>query len=379
MDRICTIIALNYLPQVMALLESIRTIYPDIEVFVLITDAETRMQPHLPSANILLPDDLELSPAWLGEMKNYYDPVEFATSLKPFLLKTLLTEDVSTVTFLDPDILLFGDLTEGINGAQSTGISLVPHRITPVDPEGSISREVSFLRYGIFNLGYISVGQKGKKMLDWWGQRLRWYCTRFPDDVVFTDQKWANFVPALFDNEVLRHPGYDFASWNIDERPLSISNGKFLVAGEPLKFIHFSQMSGELAAGRGTTHWQDSLDFSEQSLNSLALISDITHNYSEKLILFRKIISEGRELPKPQTRSRVLSFHYRQRMIRESVYSARNNKKNSSFSHRVRLSPLSASKLALLLERSSTINGARKGFLEDKAKLTYRLRNLFQK
>jgi hypothetical protein len=350
-----------------------------MEVFVLITDADTREQPLLPSANILLPSDLDLSPDWLAEMQSYYDPVELATSLKPFLLRTLLDENSSTVTFLDPDILLFGDLSEGIRGALLTGIALTPHRLMPVDQEDSIEREIAFLKYGIFNLGYISVGRKGKEMLDWWGARLRWYCTRFPDDVVFTDQKWANFIPALFDNEVLRHPGYDFASWNIDERPISIIDNRYFVAGEPLKFVHFSQMSGELAAGRNTTHWEDSLDHSEQSQHSLALISKITLDYQAKLILFKQMIAENHAVSRRESQNRPLSFHFRQKMIRESIHSTMGHKETPLISTGGRFSSFSASRFALALERSSTLNGARKGFQEDKGRLAYRLRNFFHK
>ena len=113
MHRLCTIIALNYLPQAIALVDSTREVHPNIEFYVLITDATQREQPNLSNAQILLPEDLDISEDWLSEMRSYYDTVEFATSLKPFLLSTLLTPSVSTVTFLDPDILLFSELTQG--------------------------------------------------------------------------------------------------------------------------------------------------------------------------------------------------------------------------------------------------------------------------
>ena len=216
MNRLCTIIAQNYLPQAMALLESARKIYPDIEFYVLITDAISSSQPLLEGARVLLPTDLDIEPEWLSDMQSYYDPVEFATSLKPFLLNTLLTSGVATVTFLDPDILLFSELTQGFEAAKKSGIALSPHRLTPSEIQGKNFGELSFLKYGVFNLGYISVGQSGRPMLEWWGDRLRWFCTRFPDDVIFTDQKWMDLVPALFSLSVIRAFGYDFAPWNIN-------------------------------------------------------------------------------------------------------------------------------------------------------------------
>jgi len=227
MDRLCTIIALNYLPQAMALLDSTQKIYPNIDFFILITDAKSRDQKGLECATVLLPEDLEIPADWLGDMRAYYDPVELATSFKPFLLKTLLSDGVSTATFLDPDILVFSELSEGMSAARRTGIAITPHRLTPMNVVDSHFSELSFLQYGIFNLGYIAVGQKALPMLRWWSERLRWYCTRYPDDVVFTDQKWINFVPAFYDHTVIRNPGYNFAPWNIDERPLSKVNGVF--------------------------------------------------------------------------------------------------------------------------------------------------------
>ena len=81
MHRLCTIIALNYLPQAIALVDSTREVYPDIEFYVLITDATQGEQLNLSNAQILLPEDLDISEDWLSEMRSYYDTVEFATSL----------------------------------------------------------------------------------------------------------------------------------------------------------------------------------------------------------------------------------------------------------------------------------------------------------
>ena len=260
MNRLCTIIALNYLPQAMALLDSSRNIHPDSEFYVLITDAKTDTEVQLEGATVLLPEDLKLSPEWLADMRSYYDPVELATSLKPFLLKTLLTNNIDSVTFLDPDIVLFSDLAEGFSMAKNSGIALTPHRLTPSNIHNSNFSELAFLQYGIFNLGYISVGQKALQMLEWWGERLHWYCTRFPYDVVFTDQKWMNFVPAFFEFEVVRNPGYDLAPWNLDERPLSRVGEKYFAGERPLVFIHFSQMdwlpARKLTCGRSVWNSQ---------------------------------------------------------------------------------------------------------------------------
>jgi hypothetical protein len=376
MNRICTIIAMNYLPQAMALLDSTRKIYPDIEFWILVTDSERREIPYLSSAIILLPEDLDIPIEWLEEMREYYDIVEFATSLKPFLLSTLLSDGVSSVTYLDPDILLFSELSEGFKAAGEFGTALTPHRLTPsniLDPEFS---ELEFLRYGIFNLGYICVGQKAKPMLKWWSERLRWYSTRFPFDVVFTDQKWMNFIPALFDFKVIRNFGYDLAPWNLDERNLSIVENSYFVNESPLVFIHFSQMSGALALGKQCNYWRINHDSSASQKESLKNVLRLTEDYSSQLIANRAEVVAWLDGTTRVVKSRIRRFRKRQAMIQSShkrqqgiiVKKMRSNHRN----------PFDLYTLPWpnIFERSSTLNGAVAGLLEDRRRLVSKYRKI---
>lgn len=370
MNRICTIIAVNYLPQAIALLESTRQIYPEIEFWVLVTDATSKDIPFLPTANVLLPEDLVIPEEWLADMRSYYDQVELATALKPFLLSTLLSSEVSTVTYLDPDILLYSELTEGFSAARESGIALAPHRLTPSNILLSEFGELDFLRYGIFNLGYICVGQRGRAMLLWWEERLRWYCTRFPLDVVFTDQKWMNFVPALFDFKVIRNFGYDFAPWNLDERALSKVHDQYFVNESPLIFIHFSQMSGGLAAGRGTDSWERAHKRSNQGTDSLRIINDLTDAYAMRLIDLKEEVMNW-SIGNTRDANRVIpNFHRRQKLIQISLNRERGlANKSNLYLHR---NPFRGrlSGLGKILERSTTLNGMRLGFSEDLGRLS---------
>jgi hypothetical protein len=377
MDRICTIIAFNYMPQAVALLESTRKIYPNVEFYVLITDSTSRAHPFLESATILLPSDLDLPLEWLREMRSYYDPVEFATSVKPFLLSKLLDEGVTTVTFLDPDILLLDNLDEGISAASEYGIALTPHRLTPPNISQPGYNEILFLKYGIFNLGYISVGQKSKPMLAWWGEKLRWFCTRFPDDDVFTDQKWMNFVPAYFDFKVIRNPGYDFAPWNIDERPVTSINGKLYAGESALVFVHFSQMSSDLAAGRILNNWEKLLSGSLESKKSLDLIEKLTIDYSARLVELSRLIVADKDYQPDRVIQPIASFHTRQRWIRQSMKSGLIEKsQNRKSLDKIKMR---FPKIAKALERSAMLNGMRRGFRSDLLRLNQRVRNFLHK
>jgi len=363
MNRFCTIIAMNYLPQAMALLESTRKVYPEVDFYVLIIDGTSKDITYLPTAHILLTEDLNIPSDWLSQMRSYYDAMELATSLKPFLLNTLLTNEIDTVTYLDPDILLFGELTEGIEIAKEHGIALTPHRLSPSNILKPTFSELEFLKYGIFNLGYIAVGQSSKDMLAWWSSRLRWYCTKFPNDPSFTDQKWVNFIPALFDFKIVKSKGYNLASWNLDERPLALIEESYFAGGDPLRFIHFAQMSGVLAKGGKTDRWADSLVANKESMNSLRLISEITDIYSKQLVDFGNSIQYGDNLDMGKQK---LTYHFKRRLIEKSISEERNL---NIFSKKPRNHFRRFSGVSLLFEKSSAINGFRDGLALDKRKI----------
>jgi len=346
----------------MALLESTRKIYPHIPFFVLIIDSDTKDIPALASSIVLLPSDLDMPPVWIEQMKMYYDSMELATSLKPFLLKTLLTDEVSTVTFLDPDILLFDELTEAFDAARDFGIALTPHRLTPSSSLDAGLDEIAFLKYGIFNLGFISVGHTSKPMLLWWGERLRWYCTKFPNDSVFTDQKWMNFVPAFFTHKIILHPGYNFAPWNIDERPLSLQDGSYFAGGKRLVFIHFSQMSGALAAGKQADNWGTQKNVNHETDESLELISSITREYSNKLVNNGENVIKIQKVHRPNVK---LSYHQKMSInskIKEADFS--NSSRSQQFLNRGIMFK-TYSKISCALEKSSALNGFRDGLKLD--------------
>lgn len=373
MNRFCTIIAMNYLPQAMALLESTRKVYPEEEFYVLIIDGTLKNVSYLPTAQILLAEDLDIPSHWLSQMRTYYDAMELATSLKPFLLSTLLIDEIETVTYLDPDILLFGELKEGIDIARQFGIALTPHRLSPSNILETSFSELEFLKYGIFNLGYISVGQSSKDMLSWWGSRLRWYCTKFPNDPSFTDQKWINFVPALFSFGIVKSKGYNLASWNLDERQLTLIDGRYFAGSDSLSFIHFAQMSGVLAKGGKSNHWEDSLDSNPESLNSLQLISEITNNYSKQLVNFSTTIQCGDTLV---IQDHKLSYHHKKWLIKKSISEARHLKNTPQ---RPRYQTRKSFRFGFLLEKSSAINGFRDGLADDIVKIWSLIDRIFKK
>jgi hypothetical protein len=79
-------------------------------------------------------------------------------------------------------------------------------------------------------------------ILDWWDARLRYYCYADYTDGLHTDQKWMDYAPALFTEQlqIVRHYGVNVSPWNLIERPLVKREGIYYAGTDPLIFFHFS-------------------------------------------------------------------------------------------------------------------------------------------
>lgn len=244
----CTIVAKNYLAHARVLAESFREHHPAGSFSVLIVDAD---EPDGSGAHE--PFDL-LTPAQIGierleflRMAAMYDVLELSTSLKPSFLKALLDSGLDDVAYFDPDIQIFTPLDDIAEHARAHGIVLTPHVTQAMPRDGLSPGEQTILAAGIYNLGFIAVARSADKFLDWWSNRLARECVLAPElGHSFVDQRWVDFVPALFDHYILRDEGCNVAHWNLPTRELVRSNGSFLVNGRPLRFFHFSGYDPEL-------------------------------------------------------------------------------------------------------------------------------------
>src|SRR5262249_49877928 len=127
------------------------------------------------------------------------------------------------------------------------------HILTPIQLDGKRPTENTFLRYGVYNLGFISARRTDESLalMRWWKERTYSAGHFSPDGGMFVDQLYMNLAPLLFGGiSVLRHEGYNVAPWNLHERVLSNKDGSYVVNDTfPLVFFHFSSFrvdSGEL-------------------------------------------------------------------------------------------------------------------------------------
>jgi len=239
---VCTIIAKNYAAHARVLARSFAEHHPGGRFFVLvIDDANGYLEPGKEPFEIMTPADLGCDE--FGHMAARYDVLELSTAVKPWLLRHLLDRGSQAITYLDPDIQVFGSLNRLEQLALEHRLVLIPHNTVPIPFDGEHPSQVDIMIAGVFNLGYISLAGSPAtdQLLDWWSDRLRRDCRVDPVYGYFVDQRWMDLVPGLMpDYAIVRDPEFNVAYWNLHARELDHDGISYTVDGRPLVFFHFS-------------------------------------------------------------------------------------------------------------------------------------------
>ena len=247
-----TIVAKNYVGLALVLEQSIKRYYNNLDFYIFVADElnndETYPQNVIESKHILdIKDEL-----WQN-MSFKYNITEFCTSIKPAVFLHLINE-YEKVIYLDPDILFFNNIEAIYKLLDNNLIILTPHITQITEISCSDSPENTWLRSGIFNLGFCGLKKSSQavKMLKWWKQRLINNCFDDEPTHTFTDQKWIDFLPAFFNSNellIIRDLGYNLAPWNFFERKVQLINQTYYVTSRinstekdiyPLLFVHYS-------------------------------------------------------------------------------------------------------------------------------------------
>lgn len=238
----CTIIALNYLARARVLAASFAEHEPGGRFYVLIVDGSLVDDGLGPRTTVVTPDELDVRD--LAESAFKYDLVEFATRLKPPFLRFLIEElREDRVIYFDPDMVVTRPLEELERLLERSAVVLTPHLLRPIPDDGLVPSEQSILRAGAYNLGFIALRRspEASRFLAWWDERLEDGCVNAPSDGLFVDQRWVDLVPGLFPGTaILRDETYNVAYWNLADRHLTASGGRYRIDGRPLALFHFS-------------------------------------------------------------------------------------------------------------------------------------------
>ena len=235
-----TSICANYLAKAIVLAESVKQHCENARFIVCLVERE------IPQAarDCTYFDDIVLSKD-IG-LENFHGfmfrhtIVEAATAVKPKFFLYLLEQypETNQFIYLDPDVLVYGDFFELRSLLQSHSIIVAPHLLRP----GNIEMEISSLVHGAYNLGFLAISRNPNSMnfLHWWNARLFSYCYNDKKNGIFTDQKWIDLAPGFFEVHILKHHGYDFATWSLMGSILSKDENQYWVNGDRLRFVHYS-------------------------------------------------------------------------------------------------------------------------------------------
>ena len=249
-----TICARNYVGLARVLGQSVARHGASADFCIYVADGENDPcdEPEIRSAREALADIIP--PVEYANMAFMYDLTEFCTSLKAACFKHGFAQGYDVCLYMDPDIFVMADIGHIIGALDDAAILMTPHLCLPSTHEGPRA-DHGILATGVYNLGFLGVRRhaEAQRFLDWWDVRLRRQAFNDHYRALYTDQRWMDFVPSLFDStavRVWRHLGCNVAPWNYHERRITAEGGGHSVrarapdAGShnayPLVFLHFS-------------------------------------------------------------------------------------------------------------------------------------------
>jgi len=264
-----TSISTNYLPKARVLAESIRECCSDFKFTLVVSDDlpdgfDLKKEPF---DEVWYIEDLEIPVENLNLWIFSHSVVELCTAVKgAAILKLLKVSPFDKIVYLDPDIVVFDDLSELSGTLDKFDIVITPHLTKPAKGKRDIvNKEICALQYGIYNLGFVAVRKSENAMsfAKWWRDRLVDYCHDNIPRGLFTDQRWCDFVPVLFDGVYIEKDcAYNVCTWNLSDRVVTKENGRYFVNGRPMQFYHFSGFDSgaqEVALklyGQGEAVWE---------------------------------------------------------------------------------------------------------------------------
>ena len=239
--------ALNYLPKARVLAESLACVEPRASLTLCFNDVPPDwFDPATePFDRIWLPEDLGYDRGWIFQ----HNVMELCTAVKGRALLRLIEEDeADLILYLDPDVMVCNPLALIDDYLGEASIGLVPHILAPEESEIGVElTEISVAAHGTYNLGHLILrpDQRGRRFAQWWAARLDRYCFDDRARGLFTDQRWVDLAPAIFEGvKILKVPNLDVASWNLAGRTMAQNQpgdtASFTVDGTPLITYHFS-------------------------------------------------------------------------------------------------------------------------------------------
>ena len=187
-----------------------------------------------PRVEVLEPADL-VDPEELARMGLMYSAQGLAGAMKGRLLRHVAGSTGRPAILIDADICVYRSLAPLAEHAERAGAVLTPHIQRPL-----IEAERPTLLAGVFNSGFIAIGEQGLGLLDWWNERTARHCVLSPNEGLLWEQAWLGLAPAFFPLEVLRDPGMNAMTRDLIDHDVEGEGEELSLRGSPLSCFHFS-------------------------------------------------------------------------------------------------------------------------------------------
>jgi hypothetical protein len=276
-----TICTNNYLPQAFSLKESFLKTHPSDQFIIILVDKLIKLDGIIPvDLNNDIIEITGIEPT-VESLASKYSIIELSTAVKPAVFLWLLKNKISASAFiyLDPDLYFYGSLGFMDKFPSTSRAFLTPHILEPITDGSSEPTENLFLKYGIYNLGFIYLKNDPaiEEFLLWWKDHTYSRGFNNPTAGQFVDQLPLNLAPVFFDYfHVLKHYGMNVAPWNFQERIFSEQQEGLTVNGDPLVFIHFSNFSPEYPDKISYRNW-----YPRNELQKGSILADLYNKYSK--------------------------------------------------------------------------------------------------
>lgn len=290
-----TICSNNYLGQALALKKSFLKHNPRFKFCIILVDKRSEKIDYNEFEPATIIPITEVDGIDIDDLISRYYIIELNTSIKPSVFKHIINNNpqAETIYYLDPDLYFYDSLSELNSKLKLKTAVLTPHILSPIPRDGKMPEENTFLRFGIYNLGFIGLNIKSKdtiQLLDWWEERVLKFGYDRPHKGYFVDQLWMTQATLFFPGiEVLKTFNYNMAPWNLHERSIVSIDGDtvFLNDNTDLVFYHFSKIAeGGEAISR---------EYDRFTLNDYPLLKKLYNDY--KVILKECHFSEYKKIP----------------------------------------------------------------------------------
>lgn len=258
---VCSICAANHLPQAMSLARSLKRTQPDTALALCLVerDRASLRDIHDQFDKIVLASELGIRDFELFIFR--HNVYEACCVIKPRVLLWAMHTypGEKYFIFMDPDMQSFSRFEEVESLLPANAIIVTPHYLHDEVTLPGTWPMVKTLACGTFNAGFLALRRdtESQEFLNWWSRKLEMFCFADGRFGLYVDQRWLDSALSFFDLSVLREPGYNVASWNINRREITRcpNSGEFVVCGKPLRCFHFSNI-GPLSSNMDYEYFQ---------------------------------------------------------------------------------------------------------------------------